>query len=201
MSTPLILPLCPKPLRKSILHLLNPSTTINSRRRGSRIKCQATGQPPQPTAVYQGAYGPWKIESADVQEVILYRFGLVTAASCFVAVSSTAFLDWEALDLIRRNLDLFFGVGACGLGLSLYLIHIYVSEIKRTLQALWLIGAVGSLGAYAALARPAGKCLVDYVVENPSAVWFVGPLFAALTGLVFKEGALFLFAKIKSCVV
>ncbi|GER31449.1 F3H9.20 protein [Striga asiatica] len=188
MATPLILPLCPKPLPKSVLQLLHPSPS-NSHIRFSRgIRCRATGQAPQSTAVYQGVYGPWKIESADVQEVILYRFGLVTAASCFVAVSSTAFLDWEALDLIRRNSDLISGFGACGLGLSLYLIHIYVTEIKRTLQALWLIGAVGSLGAYAALARPAGKYLVDYVVENPSAVWFVGPLFAALTGLVFKEG-------------
>ncbi|GLT46406.1 hypothetical protein SLA2020_201580 [Shorea laevis] len=33
-----------------------------------------------------------------------------------------------------------------------------------------------------------GNGLVQYVITNPTAVWFVGPLFAALTGLVFKEG-------------
>ncbi|KAI3467812.1 hypothetical protein Pfo_024475 [Paulownia fortunei] len=191
MTTTLILPLYLKPLPKSLLLHPNP-LPINRRCRSLfSVKCQAVGEPPEPTAVYQGVYGPWKIESSDVQEVILYRSGLVTAASSFVIASSTAFLhnsDSEVFDLIRRNLDLFYGFGACGLGLSLYLIHIYVTEIKRTLMALWVIGALGSLGAYAAFAQPAGKSLVEYVVENPMAVWFVGPLFAALTGLVFKEG-------------
>ncbi|KAL8519932.1 hypothetical protein ACS0TY_010751 [Phlomoides rotata] len=183
----LTLPLYPKPLPKSLLS----SPPINLRRSCRSVKCQAVGEPPESAAVYRGVYGPWKVESSDVSEVVLYRSGLVTAASSFVIASSAAYLsnsDSELFDLIRRNLDLFYGVGACGLGLSLYLIHIYVSEIKRTLQALWAIGAVGSLGAYAALAQPAGKTLVEYVVENPTAVWFVGPLFAALTGLVFKEG-------------
>ncbi|KAK6139127.1 hypothetical protein DH2020_027129 [Rehmannia glutinosa] len=189
MTTTLILPLHPKPLNKSLL--LRSNLSPINRRSSLSVKCQAVAQPPEPTAVYQGVYGPWKIESSDVQEVILYRSGLVTAASSFVIASSTAFLHntgWEVFDLIRGNLDLFYGVGASGLGLSLYLIHIYVTEIKRALQALWVIGALGSMGAYAALAQPAGKSLVEYVVENPAAVWFVGPLFAALTGLVFKEG-------------
>jgi uncharacterized integral membrane protein len=29
------------------------------------------------------------------------------------------------------------------------------------------------------------------VLEHPAALWFVGPTFAALTGLVFKEGTQF----------
>lgn len=149
------------------------------------------GDQPEATAVYQGTYGPWKVESSDVQEVILYRSGLVTAAASFVIASSVALLrnsDLDVFDLIRGNLDLFYALGTFGLGLSLYLIHIYVTEIKRAIQALWVLGAVGSLSTYAALAQPAGKSLVEYVVENPTAVWFVGPLFASLTGLVFKEG-------------
>ncbi|CAH8265036.1 unnamed protein product [Arabidopsis lyrata] len=48
-------------------------------------------------------------------------------------------------ELIKQNHDLFYFVGASGLGLSLFLIHIYN--------------------------------LVHYVVDHPSAVWFVGPLF------------------------
>ncbi|KAH6809837.1 integral membrane family protein [Perilla frutescens var. frutescens] len=192
-STNLILHLYPKPSPKSLLLRPTPSPPNLHRtfRSSLSVKCQALGQQPEPTAVYQGVYGPWKVESSDVQEVVLYRSGLVAAASSFVIASSAAFLHGsgsELFEIIGRNLDLFYGVGACGLGLSLYLIHIYVTEIKRTLQALWLIGALGSLAAYAALAQPAGKSLVEYVVENPAAVWFVGPLFAALTGLVFKEG-------------
>ncbi|CAN8291065.1 unnamed protein product [Cochlearia groenlandica] len=140
--------------------------------------------------VYNGVYGPWRIEQSDVKEVVLYRSGLVTAATSFVAASSAAFLPENSFlsDIIKQNHDLLYLVGAGGLGLSLFLIHIYVTEIKRTLQALWALGVVGSLAAYAALARPAGVNLVHYVVDNPGCVWFVGPLFAALTGLVFKEG-------------
>ena len=124
-------------------------------------------------------------------QVILYRSGLVTAAASFVAASSAAFLpenSWLS-EIIKQNQDLFYLVGAGGLGLSLFLIHIYVTEIKRTLQALWALGVVGSLAAYAALARPDSDSLVQYVVDHPTAVWFVGPLFASLTGLVFKEGS------------
>lgn len=113
----------------------------------------------------------------------------MTAASSFVVAASTALLPENSLfDIIKQNLDLFYTIGAGGLGLSLFLIHIYVTEIKRTLQALWGLGVVGSLATYTSLALPAGENLVQYVVNHPSAVWFVGPLFAALTGLVFKEG-------------
>ncbi|XP_059283295.1 uncharacterized protein LOC132036901 isoform X2 [Lycium ferocissimum] len=152
----------------------------------SSFECNAS----QSETVYQGIYGPWTIQHSDIREVILYRSGLVTAAASFVLASSTALLPKDSVisNLIERNIDLFYAIGSCGLGLSLYLIHIYVTEIKRTLQALWLLGALGSLATYSALAQPAHKNLVQYVVENPTAVWFVGPLFAALTGLVFKEG-------------
>lgn len=196
MSTAyLTLHLSPKPSPNSNSLLLlrppPPPRRLRTLRSSLSVKCQSVGDQPEPSAVYRGVYGPWKVESSDVQEVVLYRSGLVAAASSFVVASAAAFLrgsDSELYELIGRNLDLFYGVGACGLGLSLFLIHIYVTEIKRTLQALWAIGALGSVAAYAALAQPAGKSLVEYVVENPSAVWLVGPLFAALTGLVFKEG-------------
>lgn len=123
-------------------------------------------------------------------QVILYRSGLVTAAVSFVVAASTAFLPEGSplRDVIKQNLDLLYALGAGGLGFSLLLIHIYVTEIKRTLQALWALGVVGSLATYSSLAQPAGMNLVQYVIDNPVAVWFVGPLFAALTGLVFKEG-------------
>ncbi|KAG5603514.1 hypothetical protein H5410_025006 [Solanum commersonii] len=123
-------------------------------------------------------------------QVILYRSGLVTAAASFVLASSAALLPDDSVmsNLIEKNLDLFYAIGSCGLGLSLFLIHIYVAEIKRSLQALWFLGAIGSLATYSTLAHPAGMNLVQYVIENPIAVWFVGPLFASLTGLVFKEG-------------
>lgn len=134
-------------------------------------------------------------------QVILYRTGLVTAAASFVAAASTAFLpESSSLSaILKQNLDFFYVLGSGGLGLSLLLIHIYVSEIKRTLQALWGLGVLGSIMTYITLAHPANKNLIQYVVENPSSVLLVGPLFAALTGLVFKEGnAIFIFSPLTS---
>lgn len=187
LSTTLITP--PANLNKSSSGL-----TARVRLRKGRLSIRAVSGSSQGGSVdgtvYKGVYGPWSVEQSDVKEVILYRSGLVTAAASFVAASSAAFLpenSWLS-EIIKQNQDLFYLVGAGGLGLSLFLIHIYVTEIKRTLQALWALGVVGSLAAYAALARPASDSLVQYVVDNSTAVWFVGPLFASLTGLVFKEG-------------
>ncbi|EXB81199.1 hypothetical protein L484_013139 [Morus notabilis] len=157
------------------------SSTRSRSRSRSKFKCKAVGD----SSVYQGMYGPWTVDPSDV---ILYRSGLVTAAASFVAAASAAFLPDNLRGLIEQNLDLLYVIGGGGLGLSLVLIHIYVTEIKRTLQALWALGVVGSAVTYTSLAAPSGQGLVQYVVDNPTAIWFVGPLFAALTGLVFKEG-------------
>ncbi|KAG2269733.1 hypothetical protein Bca4012_071861 [Brassica carinata] len=187
LSTTLITP--PANLNKSSSGL-----TARVRLRKGRLSIRAVSGSSQGGSVdgtvYKGVYGPWSVEQSDVKEVILYRSGLVTAAASFVAASSAAFLPEDSWlsEIIKQNQDLLYLVGAGGLGLSLFLIHIYVTEIKRTLQALWALGVVGSLAAYAALARPASDSLVQYVVDNSTAVWFVGPLFASLTGLVFKEG-------------
>ncbi|XP_038703333.1 uncharacterized protein LOC119999696 [Tripterygium wilfordii] len=170
-----------------------PSLAKVSAKKIGSIRCKALGETSQGSfdrTVYQGVYGPWTVDQTDVREVILYRSGLVTAASSLVVAGLTAYLPNDILlsEIIRKNLDIFYLLGAGGLGLSLYLIHIYVTEIKQTLQALWALGIVGSLATYAILARPAGESLVQYVIDNPTTVWFIGPLFAALTGLVFKEG-------------
>ncbi|XP_050276060.1 uncharacterized protein LOC126718061 [Quercus robur] len=175
----------------SLQLLLSSTSTVTVtklRLRNGSIKCKALGESSQ--TFYQGIYGPWTVDSSDVREVILYRSGLVTAAASFVVAASSAFLPENSLlsDIIKQNLDLFYTIGAGGLGLSLFLIHIYVTEIKRTLQALWALGVVGSLATYTSLAQPAGDNLIQYVIDNPLAVWFIGPLFASLTGLVFKEG-------------
>ncbi|KAL8121474.1 uncharacterized protein LOC141659096 [Apium graveolens] len=154
------------------------------------LKCQAAADDSASQTLYKGIYGPWSVDSSDVREVILYRSGLVTAAASFVFAASTAFLPDHSFltDLIKPNFDFFYALGAVGLGLSLLLIHIYVTEIKRTLQLLWGLGVLGSIATSFTLAEPAGQNLVQYVVDHPTAVWLIGPLFAAFTGLVFKEG-------------
>ncbi|XP_059448593.1 uncharacterized protein LOC132179828 [Corylus avellana] len=178
--------------RTSYPSLLSSSSVAAAKvtvRTGS-LKCKALGESSSDRTVYQGIYSPWTVDPSDVREVILYRSGLVTAAVSFVVAASAALLPDDSVlsDIIKQNLNLFYTIGASGLGLSLFLIHIYVTEIKRTLQALWALGVVGSLATYTFLALPAGENLIQYVIHNPSAVWFIGPLFASLTGLVFKEG-------------
>ncbi|CAL1366303.1 unnamed protein product [Linum trigynum] len=62
---------------------------------------------------------PWRVEDSDVREVVLYRAGLVTAATSFVAATSTAFLSGDSSLLssaIEQNLDVFYSVGAGRLG-------------------------------------------------------------------------------------
>ncbi|RZC59485.1 hypothetical protein C5167_006789 [Papaver somniferum] len=181
------------------------STTFLSRvsfqsSKTSRIRCQA--QNSLDSTVYKGIYGPWSVDSTDVREVILYRSGLVTAAATFVIGGSTAFLpdDFFLTNALKQNLDVFYALGAGGLGLSLFLIHIYVTEIKRTLQALWAIGVLGSVAASLRLAQPVGESLPQYVADHSIAVWFIGPLFAALTGLVFKEGKTLTMIVERKCV-
>ncbi|RLN16668.1 uncharacterized protein C2845_PM02G41500 [Panicum miliaceum] len=162
-------------------------------RRGARLR--AVGDRPgaglaDQNTVYNGVYGPWTVEDSDVREVLLYRSGLVTAAASFVAAASAAYLPEgnAAGDAVRQSIDIFYAAGAAGLGLSLVLIHIYVTPIKRFLQALWAAGVLGSVGTYLVAAQPLDEGLVQYVLEHPAALWFAGPTFAALTGLVFKEG-------------
>ncbi|XP_012452211.1 uncharacterized protein LOC105774304 [Gossypium raimondii] len=202
LSTTSVTPLCSsttfnkpkiKPSTNKAKPFLFSSSSSSLGFRNRKIKCNAVSESSQGSidrTVYQGAFGPWTIDPEDVREVLLYRSGLVTAASSFVIASSAAFLpdNFTLKEIIENNLNLIYLIGAGGLGLSLYLIHIYITELKRTLQAFWALGVVGSLATYLALAQPAGENLVQYVIENPMAVWFVGPLFAALTGLVFKEG-------------
>ena len=61
----------------------------------------------------------------------------------------------------------------------------YLEVIKKVMQGLWALGLAGSL--YLSTTQP--ETLPQYVIEHPSAVWLVGPLFASFTALCFKEGA------------
>ena len=83
-------------------------------------------------------------------------------------------------------LDALCALGAAGLGVSVCLIHVYVTPLKRLLQAAWAAGAAGAL--YLAAAEAGGEPVALYVAHHPWAVWLVGPYFVALTGVAVKEG-------------
>lgn len=135
------------------------------------------------SATYQGRYGDFTIGPSDEQEVLLYRAGINVSAMSSALASFSAFFpsDQPPLDLNALTL-LFSG----GLLVSLLQIHIYLDPLKKMLQALWAVGFAGIL--FLMLSQPDSSSVPAFVVSNPSAVWLVGPMFAALTGVAFKEG-------------
>ena len=81
-------------------------------------------------------------------------------------------------------------LGASGFGVALVLVHMYVTPIKRVMQALYAVGLIGSLGIVAYTQNGgSSSSLLEFVREHRSAVWVIGPMFASFTGLAFKEGA------------
>ena len=145
----------------------------------------AGGEGPAPSSsetsapVYEGMYGPWTIDGRDRAEVALYRAGLSVSAA------GAAGLAAAALTPLELPVDPLFGCFAGGLGLSLSLVHMYLADIKKVMQALFAAGAAGYL--YLSMAHPEVPA-AEFAVGHPWAIWLVGPLFASLTGLAFKEG-------------
>ncbi|KAL3675946.1 hypothetical protein R1sor_025894 [Riccia sorocarpa] len=176
--------------RSRLLGRSLPNGSFHSSKIRPTVRCSMNDNSASTSTVYQGMYGTWSVDSDDIREVVLYRGGLVTSATAFVTVASTAFLPEgnPVKSAIQGLYDPLYALGAGGLGLSLFLIHIYVTPIKRTLQLLWAVGVLGSVALAVNFAAPANEGLVQFVVDHPAGVWAVGPLFAALTGLAFKEG-------------
>ena len=137
---------------------------------------------------YEGLYGTWTVTQTDELEVWSYRVALSLA--CLGAVG-------VVLGDISGNEQMVnpsYFLGASGFGVALVLVHMYVTPIKRVMQALYAVGFVGSLGivAYTQNGGEDGgsySSLLEFVREHRSAVWFIGPMFASFTGLAFKEGA------------
>ncbi|CAL5221533.1 g3742 [Coccomyxa viridis] len=136
--------------------------------------------------VYQGAFGEWSVEESDVKEVLGYRAGLSVAALALLLDTAiyTLSLEGTGLQFLRNLENPIALMGAAGFGVSLYLIHIYVTPIKRFLQLLWATGVAGGAFLMATQAQP----ITEYVASHQEAIWAVGPMFAAFTGVAFKEG-------------
>ena len=127
---------------------------------------------------FEGVYGPYSITAEDEREVLSYRLALCVAAIAQVGL----LLQWRQLGdawLWPWLLPLLLGVG-----LALRWIHIYLRPLHRALQLLWLLGCVG----FAALAISAGPGgMAAAVAAHPAWIWAIGPFFAALAGIGFKE--------------
>ena len=128
--------------------------------------------------VFEGVFGPFSIDAQDRREVLGYRLALLLAAVgqlgllVQLRLLSPA-LVWPWLLLL-----------AVGIGLALCWIHIYLRPLHLALQLFWLLGSVGCL--VMALQVGAGQ-MATALSEQRLWLLAIGPLFAALAGIGFKE--------------
>jgi uncharacterized integral membrane protein len=141
--------------------------------------------------VYQGQFGEFTITDRDRREVILYRSGLAIAALCF-AIAAGLVLGQPEQPWVLPILSILYSGFALGLGVSLWLIHIYLKPLHRALQIFWLIGVAASV----AIAHFSPEPFALTVYHMPPTILGIGFLFAALTGIFFKEA--FCFARLET---
>ena len=135
---------------------------------------------------YQGQFGEFTITSGDRQEVTIYRLGLgLVAVSLGLGIS---LMLWQgATASVMTTLTLLYLLLIAGLGISLWTIHIYLRPLHLTLQIFWGIGTISSLIAMALYSDP----LMLTLYQTPQWILGIGLVFAALTGIFFKEAFCF----------
>jgi uncharacterized integral membrane protein len=128
--------------------------------------------------VFEGVYGPFSIDAQDRREVLSYRLALLVAALAQLALLA----QWHWLG--GRVLWPWLLLLASGVGLALNWIHIYLKTLHQALKLLWLLGCLGGL----LLAWSAGPEGIGTALQQQR-LWVlaIGPLFAALAGIGFKE--------------
>lgn len=136
--------------------------------------------------IYQGQFGEFTITADDRRGVVIYRAALMVAALCF-AVGATLAL-WQGSDpTVQIALTPLFTGFAVALGISLVTIHIYMAALHRVLQIFWLVGVLAAL----AVAHFYPEPFAVTVYQHPATIVGVGFIFAALTGIFFKEAFCF----------
>ena len=127
---------------------------------------------------FEGVYGSYTITAADRDEVRRYRIALLVAGLAM----SLGLLHWWQLG--GSWAWIWVMPLAAALGLALQWIHIYLRPLHRALQLFWLLGCLG----WAGLLLSAGPTeALSTLREQPLWILAVGPLFAAMAGIGFKE--------------
>lgn len=141
-----------------------------------------TQQTASELVVYQGQFGEFTITEEDRTGVIIYRAGLMVAALSF-AIGSAGVLLSAGVQALTPLIACF----CLGLGVSLFTIHIYLAVLHRVLQIFWAIGTLAAVTLVLFNSEP----LAQTVYNHPTALFGVGFIFAALTGIYFKEAFCF----------
>ncbi|MBD2176522.1 DUF2301 domain-containing membrane protein [Pseudanabaena sp. FACHB-1998] len=132
--------------------------------------------------VYQGQFGEFTITEDDRFSVIIYRSALAIAALCFSLGTFLVLSQPNNPEVLNWVTWLYWGF-VIGLGVALWTIHIYLELLHRVLQIFWGIGAIASVIISFYFPEPLAIALYDH----PIALIGVGFMFAALTGIFFKE--------------
>ncbi|MEM8779294.1 MAG: DUF2301 domain-containing membrane protein [Cyanobacteria bacterium P01_G01_bin.49] len=139
-----------------------------------------------PSEVYQGQFGQFTITEEDRTEVKIYRSGLFLAALSF-AMGSGLILIVGATPLSLGLFTPLFVMFCLGLGISLVTIHIYLRPLHRLLQLFWGIGVISAV----VIGFTAEEPFPLFVYDHPLTILGIGFIFAALTGIYFKEAFCF----------
>ncbi len=126
----------------------------------------------------EGIYGHYKITNFDRIEVQKYRFAVLFCAISFCSGLAQWLIVgplWAWVWLIPMTISL---------GLALKWIHIYLRPLHQTLQIFWALGCLGLILMTISLG---GENIIETLSTDPLWIIVIGPLFAALTGLGFKE--------------
>ncbi len=132
--------------------------------------------------IYQGQFGEFTITQHDRLEVMVYRGALAIAALCFSLGTFLVLALPNNFEIFNWVTWLYWGF-AIALGVALWTIHIYLEVLHRALQVFWGIGAIASLVISFYFPEP----LAIAIYQHPLALIGVGFMFAALTGIFFKE--------------
>ncbi len=127
---------------------------------------------------YQGLYGKFRITLEDKNEVKCYRIALLCCGLSF----SIGMGQW--LTFGSENVWVWLILMFISLSLALQWIHIYIKAIHLTLQILCLLGSL-SITILIFSGNPQ-DLLYSFSIYKLK-VLLMGPFFAALTGLGFKE--------------
>lgn len=134
----------------------------------------------------KGAYGTFEIDQQDKKEVAVYRGALAVSAVC--AGATLGALQWLPRETLQTNanaMDALWIASNASLGVATVMIHIYVKPLKQFLQVLCGLGVLGALGLHL---RSPDEAIALSFAEHAWTTLAVGPAFAALTGIAFKEG-------------
>ena len=135
----------------------------------------------------KGVYGDFIVTTSDKKEVLFYRLSILFCGLFF----SIGIAQWFTNG--SNQIWIWLLGMTISMGLSLKWIHIYLRPLHRTLTTFWVLGCIGFL----VLSYHFGVTnLMHGIRENPKSILLIGPLFASLSGIGFKE--FFCFRRIEA---